>query len=87
MQAGRPASGFSIVDSGRPKRRMEGVTYDGLFQWRPVAGREEGGCRSLAEGALCPDGGVSANHAGEVSADRHETALVETLKVRFLQEC
>ena len=31
MQASRPTSGFSVVDSGRPKRRMEGVTYDGPF--------------------------------------------------------
>ena len=33
-----------------------GVTYDGLFQRRPVAGREERGCRSLAEGALLSGG-------------------------------
>ena len=26
---------------------------------------------------MCPDGGVTAKHTGEVSADRHEAALVE----------
>ena len=30
MQARRPAAGFALADSGRPKRRMKGVTYDGF---------------------------------------------------------
>ena len=29
------------------------------------------------EGALCPDGGVSAKHADKVSTHRHQAALVE----------
>ena len=77
MQARRPAAGLAVADPGCPQRRLKGVTYDGLLQRRPVAAGEEGGCRSLAEGALCPGGGVTAKHTGKVSAHRHEPALVE----------